>query len=412
MASSTRTVTISLVEQSLAKRTCYFTPRLSSADGDVILAKVYKKTTDASGDATIALPTKASGTITYDYKLPTAVPGVYSEGTFHLSAGSAIDLEDLIAAGGEASDTVIDYVDDEIDALFPVKTAGGVLFSESNVLTQDNATFFYDNTNKTLRLGESAYSVATAGWNSSSKSFLQIGNNNTPHTFSSEPAFYGAKVDVYSTSSSDSFKQTSGIRVRANNAATGGSYITTSLESFVTNAGASANSASGTLLQATEGIAQITNPISGTDAGAVGGDFYAQASSGGTPGTVANLWGMRANVSSYNAFTVTNAIGVRSRLQLSDGPTTNAYGLAMTGWTGSAVTNSYGLYMDTSIDVGTTLKYAIYSLSVSPSLLSGVLQMANMTAPGAYAGGGQIYVESGALKYRGSSGTVSTIAPA
>jgi len=408
MASSTRTVTISLVEQSLAKRTCYFTPRLSSADGDVILAKVYKKTTDASGDATIALPTKASGTITYDYKLPTAVPGVYSEGTFHLSAGSAIDLDDLIAAGGEASDTVIDYV----DALFPVKTAGGVLFSESNVLTQDNATFFYDNTNKTLRLGESAYSVATAGWNSSSKSFLQIGNNNTPHTFSSEPAFYGAKVDVYSTSSSGSFKQTSGIRVRANNAATGGSYITTSLESFVTNAGASANSASGTLLQATEGIAQITNPISGTGAGAIGGDFYSGVSSGGTPGAATNLWGVRATLTSYNAWTVTNAIGVKSRLALSDGPTTNAYGIQMTEWTGSAVTNSYGLYMDTSIDVGTTLKYAIYSLSVSPSLLSGVLQMANMTAPGAYAGGGQLYVESGALKYRGSSGTVSTIAPA
>jgi len=108
---ATRTITISLVEQNLGKRTCWFYPRLSSADGDVVLAKVYKKTTNASGDTTIALPTKASGTITYDYKLPTDTPGVYSEGTFHLSAGSAIDLDDLIAAGGEASDTVIDYIE-------------------------------------------------------------------------------------------------------------------------------------------------------------------------------------------------------------------------------------------------------------------------------------------------------------
>ena len=117
MPSSTRTITISLVEQSLAKRTCYFTPRLSSADGDVVLNKVYKKTTDANGDATIPLPTKASGTITYDYRLPTSVPGVYSEGTFHLSAGSAIDLEDLIAAGGSASDSTIDYIDEKFDGL-------------------------------------------------------------------------------------------------------------------------------------------------------------------------------------------------------------------------------------------------------------------------------------------------------
>lgn len=126
MASSTRTVTISLVEQNLGKRTYYFYPRLSSADGDVVLNKVYKGTTNASGDATIALPTKASGTITYDYRLPTSVPGVYSEGTFHLSAGSAIDLEDLIAAGGVASDTVIDYVDERTaDAV-----ALGALFAD------------------------------------------------------------------------------------------------------------------------------------------------------------------------------------------------------------------------------------------------------------------------------------------
>ena len=42
-----------------------------------------------------------------------------------------------------------------------------------------------------------------------------------------------------------------------------------------------------------------------------------------------------------------------------------------------------------------------------------VLAIANGTAPGTSpAGQGQLYVESGALKYRGSSGTVTVIAPA
>jgi len=403
---ATRTINVSLLTQKAGKHTIEFTPDLTSVDGDVLLKRKYVFVTDTTGDATIALPVKASGTIRYTYKLPTDQARYPSTGEFYLESGSAIDLDDLLALGTESSDAIL-------DAIFPTRTAGGVLFADgSAAIAQDNATFLYDDANNTLKLGESAYNVATSGWNSSSKSFLQIGNNVTPHTFAGEAGRYGIKVDLYTAQSSGSFSQTSGIRVRANNAATGGNFITTGVESFVTNAGASANAVAGTLMQGVEGICSVTNAISGSQAGAVGGDFSGQAGSGGTPGTAANLWGVRANVSTYSAWSVTNAIGVRSRLVLTDGAVTNAYGLAMDGWTGSAVTNSYGLYMDTSIDRGTVLKYAIYSSSVSPSLLSGVLQLANMTAPGAFAGGGQIYVESGALKYRGSSGTVSTIAPA
>ena len=40
------------------------------------------------------------------------------------------------------------------------------------------------------------------------------------------------------------------------------------------------------------------------------------------------------------------------------------------------------------------------------------LQIADGTAPTANVAGGQLYVEAGALKYRGSSGTVTTIANA
>jgi hypothetical protein len=43
----------------------------------------------------------------------------------------------------------------------------------------------------------------------------------------------------------------------------------------------------------------------------------------------------------------------------------------------------------------------------------GVLGMGNATAPSSSpAGMGQLYVEAGALKFRGSSGTVTTIAAA
>ena len=44
---------------------------------------------------------------------------------------------------------------------------------------------------------------------------------------------------------------------------------------------------------------------------------------------------------------------------------------------------------------------------------NGILVMANATSPGSsYAGGGLLYVQSGALRFRGSSGTVTVIAPA
>ena len=62
------------------------------------------------------------------------------------------------------------------------------------------------------------------------------------------------------------------------------------------------------------------------------------------------------------------------------------------------------------------------SLDVSGNLLVGLvtagttaaktIQIANGTAPTANVTGGQLYVEAGALKYRGSSGTITTIAAA
>ena len=70
-----------------------------------------------------------------------------------------------------------------------------------------------------------------------------------------------------------------------------------------------------------------------------------------------------------------------------------------------------GVYTDRVI-VDTSGNLLVGTTSVGSSA-SGVIGMANATAPTTSpAGMGQLYVEGGALKFRGSSGTVTTIAPA
>ena len=67
---------------------------------------------------------------------------------------------------------------------------------------------------------------------------------------------------------------------------------------------------------------------------------------------------------------------------------------------------------------GVTLNTAIDTLDAekapkaSPAF-TGRVNLTNTTAPTTnLAGGGILYVEAGALKYRGSSGTITTIGPA
>jgi len=137
---ATRTINVSLLTQKAGKHSIEFTPDLTSVDGDVLLKRKYVFVTDTTGDATIALPVKASGTIRYTYKLPTDQARYPSAGEFYLEAGSAIDLDELLALGTESSDAIL-------DAIFPTRTAGGVLFADgSAAIAQDNATFLYDRT--------------------------------------------------------------------------------------------------------------------------------------------------------------------------------------------------------------------------------------------------------------------------
>ena len=54
----------------------------------------------------------------------------------------------------------------------------------------------------------------------------------------------------------------------------------------------------------------------------------------------------------------------------------------------------------------------LVGLTAAGTTAAKTIQIANGTAPTANVTGGQLYVEAGALKYRGSSGTVTTIANA
>jgi len=109
--------------------------------------------------------------------------------------------------------------------------------------------------------------------------------------------------------------------------------------------------------------------------------------------------------------------------------TTAAYGLYCANWNkgaGHTITTQYGLFVE-SLTAGAT-NYAIFTgaglvrfgdnLAVGATgsfggATGGAVFLANATAPSSNpTGGGILYVESGALKYRGTSGTITTIAAA
>jgi hypothetical protein len=76
--------------------------------------------------------------------------------------------------------------------------------------------------------------------------------------------------------------------------------------------------------------------------------------------------------------------------------------------------NGGGIYFDISgerarLDASGNL---LVGLTAAGTTAAKTIQIADGTAPTGNVTGGQLYVESGALKYRGSSGTVTTIANA
>ena len=77
----------------------------------------------------------------------------------------------------------------------------------------------------------------------------------------------------------------------------------------------------------------------------------------------------------------------------------------LSGSAGGSATMSQLMTLDASGNL-------LVGLTTAGTTAAKTIQIANGTAPTANVTGGQLYVESGALKYRGSSGTVTTLANA
>jgi hypothetical protein len=78
---------------------------------------------------------------------------------------------------------------------------------------------------------------------------------------------------------------------------------------------------------------------------------------------------------------------------------------APSGTAGNAITFTQAMTLD-------ALGNLLVGLTAAGTTAAKTIQIANGTAPTANVAGGQLYVEAGALKYRGSSGTITTIANA
>jgi hypothetical protein len=100
---------------------------------------------------------------------------------------------------------------------------------------------------------------------------------------------------------------------------------------------------------------------------------------------------------------VYGASGLASRYDQDAG--THKWFIAPSGTGGLSI----GFTQAMTLDV---LGNLLVGLTTAGTTAAKTIQIANGTAPTANVTGGQLYVESGALKYRGSSGTVTTIANA
>jgi hypothetical protein len=83
----------------------------------------------------------------------------------------------------------------------------------------------------------------------------------------------------------------------------------------------------------------------------------------------------------------------------------HSWSIAGTGTSGTAISFTQAMTLDTSGNL-------LVGVTAAGTTAAKTIQISNGTAPTANITGGQLYVEAGALKYRGSSGTITTIAAA
>lgn len=172
----TRTINIQLVEQVQKQRIVKFMPvRLTAADSDVLLKQHYSVRVDADGSATIALPVRSSGTITYQYEMP-AVNGV-SKGKFNLEAGASIDLADLIEGSPEASDSIQQYIDGKIAEVKPYRVyIGRVTFDGVDEYTAVAKQNDFDNAPTFTYNGTGLFTITGLSWDENEQVDVRFGH--------------------------------------------------------------------------------------------------------------------------------------------------------------------------------------------------------------------------------------------
>lgn len=161
------------------------------------------------------------------------------------------------------------------------------------------------------------------------------------------------------------------------------------------------------------GVLGATTPAAATVTTLSASGAISCTSSSGVTTTASSSGGTIAGLSVVNS--AANALNGAAQVSLKSGATANAWEV-LAVQNSSTATDSY-LLMRLSGVVNAIALTAAGNLGVGVSSFgssaASVIGIVNGTAPSSSpAGMGQLYVESGALKYRGSSGTVTTIAAA
>jgi hypothetical protein len=269
-------------------------------------------------------------------------------GTFSAIAG--LRLSGWIKSGGPVTTSYGIYIDTSID----IGTTRYAFYS----LSTSPSLFSGDITGTGLGLG-------TAPTAQIPFKILKTLNNST--------AVFGGQIDVTNTASG-AFQGITGFQVKATNAVSSSGFVTGIQTTATTNAGQSA---------IVHTAIDITNVVAGSPSSVYGVFHQTQLAAGSS---VNNTYGLFNDIAYFTSGVSAFAYGVYTKFR-GFGTITGGVGTAIAyyagAWGTTGITNGYGLYIDsTSVDRATGTKYAIYSLAVAPSLLSGNLTISGLLRTG------------------------------
>ena len=143
----------------------------------------------------------------------------------------------------------------------------------------------------------------------------------------------------------------------------------------------------------------------GVTPGAWNATYKALQIDGGGKIAFSNMYGSISSNALFN--TAGNDVYIANgyALRYSFGADNHQWFIAPSGTAGNTITFTQAMTLD-------SLGNLLVGLTTAGTTAAKTIQIANGTAPTANVTGGQLYVESGALKFRGSSGTITTIAAA